>query len=220
MKSFVITLSKIPSSLESATKTQRALSELGMSAELFEGTYGSDAAAQIKTESRTVHGYPEPGTDKYYFKQLRPGVQGCFFSHYRLWQLCVELAEPIMIFEDDVQVYRHYVPVEFSGVLVTCLGAVKRDRYLHYLHNPQGQPQAAEYFNNTLPGACGYAIQPSAAEVLVQTYKSTFLAADNAICSSLVDIKIHNYLIGEANINKKSLTKSLEFWRDFSRNVK
>jgi hypothetical protein len=34
-------------------------------------------------------------------KMLRPGVLGCFYSHYRLWQKCIDLNEPIFIFEDD-----------------------------------------------------------------------------------------------------------------------
>lgn len=216
-QSFIITLSKIPSSLESATKTQLDLANHGMQAELFEGTYGSDAAEQILRENRKVYGYPEPGTDKYYFKQLRPGVQGCFFSHYRLWQKCLNLGDPITIFEDDVIVRRPLIPVTFQHVLVICLGAVKRHRYIQYLENPQGEPHAMAYENNTLPGACGYCITPGAAEKLVKTYEHAFLAADNAISTELVDIKIHNYLVGEANTNKKSLTKSQEFWFNFSK---
>jgi len=39
-------------------------------------------------------------------KLSRPGVIGCFYSHYNLWKRCVELNEPIMIFEDDVKFYR------------------------------------------------------------------------------------------------------------------
>jgi hypothetical protein len=51
-------------------------------------------------------------------KLSRPGVIGCFYSHYNLWKKCVELKEPIMIFEDDVKFYRGYHPVEFDGVLI------------------------------------------------------------------------------------------------------
>ena len=31
----------------------------------------------------------------------RPGVLGCFLSHYTLWNKCIELNEPIGIFEQD-----------------------------------------------------------------------------------------------------------------------
>ena len=32
----------------------------------------------------------------------RSGVRGCFMSHYALWQKCLELKEPIGIFESDI----------------------------------------------------------------------------------------------------------------------
>jgi glycosyl transferase family 25 len=214
-KSYIITLSKISSSAESAGKLQQDLSKIGIAAELFEGTYGSEAIKLIQSEKRFVHGYPVPGNDKYYFKQLRPGVQGCFLSHYRLWKRCLELAEPILIFEDDVIIYRPLIPVEFLDVLVICLGAVKRRRYEHYLYNPSGTASARLYDNATMPGACGYVIKPEAAEKLVKTYENSYLAADNSICQPLVKIQIHNHLIGEANTNKKSLTKSLGFWHQY-----
>ena len=41
-------------------------------------------------------------------KLSRPGVIGCFYSHYALWRKCIDLGEPIMIFEDDVKFYRKY----------------------------------------------------------------------------------------------------------------
>jgi glycosyl transferase family 25 len=214
--SFIIALFDVPSSLESAQKLKADLSDIGIDAQLFAGTTGSDAARLIQQQNRLVHGYAEPSTDRYYQKQLRPGVQGCFFSHYRLWQKCLELAEPIVIFEDDVIIKRPLVPVEFSDVLIVCLGAVKRSRYEHYLANPVGEPQAQIYEHTTMPGACGYIIKPSAAEKLVKTYEKTYIAADNAISVELVDIRIHNYLMGEANTDKQSLTKSSGFWLNFS----
>ena len=35
-------------------------------------------------------------------KQSHPGIIGCFDSHYRLWQKCCQLKEPILIMEDDI----------------------------------------------------------------------------------------------------------------------
>ncbi len=37
-------------------------------------------------------------------KMLSVGEVGCFASHYRLWQACVELGQPIAVLEDDVVV--------------------------------------------------------------------------------------------------------------------
>jgi GR25 family glycosyltransferase involved in LPS biosynthesis len=34
----------------------------------------------------------------------RPGAQGCWISHWRLWNRCVETAQPIVVFEHDAVV--------------------------------------------------------------------------------------------------------------------
>jgi GR25 family glycosyltransferase involved in LPS biosynthesis len=66
-----------------------------------------------------------------------------------------------------------------------------------------------------MPGTTGYLISPQGAKKLLETYKQTFLASDNAMNTLVIDIKIHNYLIGTANIDKKSLTKASKFWKEF-----
>ena len=55
MKNFIICLSKIQASLDTATTLKNQLIELGSEAELFEGTYGNDAMAMMKAEGRTMH---------------------------------------------------------------------------------------------------------------------------------------------------------------------
>lgn len=34
----------------------------------------------------------------------KPGAQGCFMSHFLLWQKCIALNQPIIILEDDAEV--------------------------------------------------------------------------------------------------------------------
>jgi GR25 family glycosyltransferase involved in LPS biosynthesis len=218
-KSFIIHLSKIQSSLDSALNLQEALKSIDIDAELFEGTYGNEAEELIKTENRSVHNISFKGyeiDERGIAKALRPGVIGCFYSHYRLWQKCLELNETICIFEDDVDIVRSLIPVKFDDILITVLGARKNRKYLHYLHKPHGEPHAAEYLNSSMPGTPGYMITPQGADKLLNYYKNTFLPSDNAINKSVVDIKIHSYLIGEANLEKTSLTKSSKFWRAFN----
>ncbi|EAK3946191.1 glycosyltransferase family 25 protein, partial [Campylobacter jejuni] len=36
-------------------------------------------------------------------RELSDGEKACFASHYKLWQECVKLDEPIIILEDDVE---------------------------------------------------------------------------------------------------------------------
>ena len=228
MKSFIICLSKIESSISTAKNLKQQLEQYNMPVELFEGTYGNDAVVIMQQEQRTIHPFgikgpsPLPITaeeiDKQERKLLVPGVIGCFYSHYRLWEKCIELDEPILIFEDDIVLSRPVVPVEFEDVLVVALGhPSKSDQFMSYLTNPQGKPRASDYPRSSMPGCCGYAIRPHAAKKLVDTYVNTFLPADNAINQHHVTIQIHNYIMGIALIKKdgkKSLTRTT-FWSTY-----
>jgi len=217
-KTFIIHLSKIESSLESAIKLQNDLKLIDIDAELFEGTYGSDAEQIFKQENRKIHGINFKGNaidDRGIIKAQRPGVMGCFYSHYRLWKKCVELNDTICIFEDDVNIVRRLEPVEFEDVLVVALGAVKRKKNAHYLENSVGIPRAENYENASMPGTVGYIITPQGATKLLNRYRNTYLASDNAMNQAVIKIQIHSHLIGEANLAKQSLTKTTKFWNSF-----
>lgn len=149
-------------------------------------------------------------------KMSRPGVIGCFYSHYRLWEKCSDLDEPIMIFEDDVKFYRNYLPVEFDEVLVLSLGKTSflKEPYKSYLETPQGPPQALTWKNYSMPGASGYAITPTAARKLVKFYRDFWSPADNAINTSICRIQIHNYIMGRNMLPEEgnvSMTKSKDW---------
>jgi len=221
MKSFIIHLSKIESSLSTALNLKRQLEDFNMPVELFEGTYGNDAVKMMEDEGRILHHLGIKGeinpNDIATLKMMTPGVRGCFYSHYRLWQRCVELNEPIIIWEDDIVLQRPYLPVEWKDVLVIALGhPAKSEKYKHFLENPLGEAKAEFYFQSSMPGCCGYAIKPHAAKKLVKVYSKTFLPADNAINVHHVSIEIHNYIMGKALIKKdgkKSLTRT-NFWKN------
>ena len=222
MKSFIIYLSKIPSSTETALKLKHRLDEFNMPVELFEGTYGTDAVRMMEEENRTWHPFgikgpdvvPDPDAPPSQ-KGNTPGVKGCFYSHYRLWQKCVELNEPIIIWEDDIVLTRPYLPIDWTDVLILALGhPSKTEKYRHYLESPEGDPRPEAYFQSSMPGCCGYALKPHAAKKLIDTYKNTFLPADNAINQHHVIIEIHSHVMGIALIKKdgkKSLTRT-SFW--------
>lgn len=222
MNSYIICLSKIPASLETATNLKNQLKSYYMSAELFEGTYGNDAVKIFEEEGRAIHPFgikgpnaPAPTELESVSKVELPGVKGCFYSHYRLWQKCVDVNEPIIIWEDDIVLVRPYRPIYWKDVLVLSLGhPTKSDRYKHYLESPSGDAAAQEYDRSSMPGCCGYAIKPHAAKKLIDTYSKTYLPADNAINQYHVTIQIHNYIMGTAltkKDGKKSLTRTT-FW--------
>ena len=220
MKNFIISLSKVDTSINTAINLKNQLESYGLQAELFEGTYGHDAVQMMKSEGRTLHPWgikgPASRIDPNDEKLGRPGVKGCFYSHYRLWQKCVELDEPIVIWEDDIVLSRGYQPVEFDEILIVALGhQTKSAGYWHLLENPEGEPAALKWPRSSMPGCCGYAIKPQAAKKLLEVYEKTYLPADNAISLYHVQIQIHNYIMGRALIKsdgKRSLTTHVDFW--------
>lgn len=221
MKNFIICLSKIETSLTTATDLKNQLETYGQNVEFFEGTYGTDAVKMMDNENRVPHPWGIKGPDTAEeTPSLKPkhygaGVQGCFYSHYNLWKKCVELNEPIAIWEDDIILRRNYHPIDWEDVLVLALGHPKKtEKYKHYLEAPEGEPKAQDYYQSSMPGCCGYAIKPHAAKKLLKEFKNTYLAADNAINQHIVRIQIHSHVMGIAQIKKdgkKSLTRTT-FW--------
>ncbi len=225
MKAFIISLSKIESSISSANNVLVKLLEYGFDAVLYEGYYGDVAKKLYDKENRRIatHGIKlsEDNTrnmlDPHEYKKiLRPGVLGCFYSHYSLWKKCIELDEPIFIFEDDVIFERGFHPIDWEDILMVCTGkeAHKHNYYSKFLYNPMGIPKTLPVRNTSLPGAVGYGIKPHAAAKLVETYKEEVLPADTAINQFVVTLEFHSYLMGRAAIEedgKISLT-STKMW--------
>lgn len=229
MKSFIIHLSKIPSSLNTALKVKETLDSFELDNELFEGSYGNEVEKLFKDTNRVCHPHSFKGPTCVYTEEEKnglssPGVMGCFYSHFKLWQKCVELNEPIMVFEDDVLFTRTYYPVEFDDVLITVFGnRTKSAKYYHYLTNPTGEPRAEAYWQASMPGTVGYAIKPNAAKRLVDFYNThnTFLPSDNAMMTMLIKIQVHSHIMGRAmygDDGKKSLVRGKkDFWRTFNK---
>ena len=222
MKAFIINLSKIESSRSTALKVKEALDNFGIENELFEGSYGNETKKLFEQQRRQCYPWGVKGPDRPYSEEEKkglaesPGIQGCFYSHYRLWEKCVELNEPILIFEDDVVFTRTFNPVDWQDVLIVVLGnPQKSEKYSHYLTNPQGEPRAEEYWQSSLPGTPGYAIKPHAAKKLVDTYRNYFLRSDNAVNKHFVKLQIHSHCMGRALVKddgKKSLVRT-SYWR-------
>jgi GR25 family glycosyltransferase involved in LPS biosynthesis len=204
MKSFIIYLSKFEKSVNSANRLKSELESFDIFPELFEGSYGDVTLKKYKEEGRQCHPWTFKGPDillddEYKESLTKPGLIGCFDSHYRLWEKCVELNEPIIIFEDDAQVIRPFQLVEWKEVLSLVFSHGKKmQKYSDLLLSPTGNPKALGYAQSSMPGNAGYAIKPAAAKKLVDTYKNSFLPADNAINQHIVTIEIYSHMLGKA----------------------
>jgi len=217
VKAFVIHLPTLPKEAIQVNGIVEQLLKYGIDAVAFAGVDGTQAQHLVKQNNLqlwpyNVKGSPIDANDVDWGKLSRPGVMGCFLSHYALWEKCVELNEPIMIFEDDVKLYRSWYPVDWDGILILSLGknSPTRDPWKKYLENPEGQPTALEWRNRSMPGTSGYAVKPNAARQLLNTYRGYWTASDNAINCDVCQIQISNYIMGrhmnsdEGNV---SLTK-------------
>lgn len=210
MKSFIIYLSRIENSVNFANNLLQDLKSVGISAELFEGTYGDEAVEIFEKENRKVcnllyKGRPISGSEK-------PGHKGCFYSHYRLWKKCVELNEPIMVFEDDVKLYRGYEETEFQDVLMlsVCTEWKISKPFLSLLEESKEPAKALAYEGECMIGTSGYVIKPHAAKKLLETYSNSYSNVDHCMNQNVIKIEMHSKLMGRSlteQEGKKSLTK-------------
>jgi hypothetical protein len=103
-----------------------------------------------------------------------PGAQGCFLSHYKLWQRCVELDQPIIVLEDDAEVL---------GPMPNII----TDKDLIKLHAPRHMYQHGK-LGSWAPGAFAYWINPSGAQKLIEFSKTVGPRhADKVIGSKVLD---------------------------------
>jgi len=222
MKALIIRLSKISSSAQSSKKVKKQLTKWGLDTMYVEGTYGHLAADIFAQEGRTLHptSFKGNAVDADYIQSsMRPGVMGCFHSHYRCWAYCAKINEPILIFEDDVIFERAFIPVPWEDVLLVATGkrVFENDFYKEKLYTPTGDPAAVAFKGKVMPGAVGYGLTPQGAHKLLGAYEKTFLPADNCMNASVVTLQCHNYLMGRAALDddgKKSLTKS-RMWEKY-----
>jgi len=109
----------------------------------------------------------------------KPGHQGCFLSHFELWQKCVKLDEPVIILEHD-GIFIRDLPEDvldhFDEVLrLDCFQAFVKDydeKVKASLDQPidyYRRPADYEYHSSGgyYVGAYGYIIKPQAAQKLI-----------------------------------------------------
>lgn len=215
MKAFIISLSKIESSITTAKAMIEPLESYGFDVELFEGSYGNEMKKIFKTQGRLFHptDYNENPVSPTR-KTAGPGAMGCFYSHYRLWEKCIELDEPIWVFEDDIEFIRPYYPVDFDEVLITIVGSWKQIFEINPYEEPSIGPTALDFNAPCVPGTPGYAIKPKAAKKLVKHFAKTFTCSDGAMRSSVIKIQRHSHLMGRALVDedgKISLTRKKDW---------
>jgi GR25 family glycosyltransferase involved in LPS biosynthesis len=166
------------------------------------------------------------------FKKNRPGVLGCFFSHYYLWLETLKTNTPTIILEHDGYFIRHVdknILDEFDDVLKLDKLDPFSKNYSSMIENENDQPILVENYvnpsmkkiskigdSNYFRGAYSYILKPSGAGKLISFVKNNgHLPADQQISESILNLKTTSvtvarlhpfYAIGN-NIKEQSLTR-------------
>ncbi|EAI1792124.1 glycosyltransferase family 25 protein [Campylobacter jejuni] len=114
-------------------------------------------------------------------RELSDGEKACFASHYKLWQECMKLDEPVIILEDDVEFSDEFLNngVEYIDKLLKSKYEYIRLCYLFdkrlYFLNENGYYLSFE----KLAGSQGYVLQVSAAKKFLKYAKNWIYAVDD-----------------------------------------
>jgi GR25 family glycosyltransferase involved in LPS biosynthesis len=190
MKSFIIYLPAFKNSVKWAIKAQQSALQHSWEVELYEGFDGR--YSDLKEHDIFMN--PHAGTHKGEKLLGKPGVIGCFLSHYFLWKKSLELNEPICILEHDVTIHKLMPDVKFLDVIKLVSG-------------PKGKQKV--YGGTWWAGAMAYCITPQGANKLVKFVNTEgALPADWMLCTSIIDLKFDN------SNSVSYVTDSFKFTRD------
>jgi GR25 family glycosyltransferase involved in LPS biosynthesis len=147
----------------------------GINAEYFEAINGKDAERHYN-----LTGVPRPAKA---LKKGRIGVLGCFFSHYYLWQTCIQQDIPYLILEHDGYMIREIpnnICNQFTDVLKLDRCDPFSSTYNDVIEEEKSKPFSIEKYVNPSPkaihkigtgnyfkGAYSYIIKPSGARKLI-----------------------------------------------------
>ncbi len=186
--SYIIRLENFENSREWAEHAYNTGSTQGWNLKFFEGVDGRIS----KFEDHNISIYNHKKCNRY---MERPGTRGCFLSHWKLWNLCVDENMPMAIFEHDVEFYQPIGDIEFQDV-------IKFEGFKVTKPIPPGQ---------WWEGARAYAITPQGAKKILSWIKEHgAMPADWMLCDGIVDIVFdHNNKVGVRQ-NQFSFTKDLQ----------
>ena len=188
MKSYIIYLPQFETSTQWANHALATGLDHGWDVELFVGVDGRTVDGDLwNTTGININ----QTNAKCHDMMQRPGVRGCFLSHYALWKLCVELNEPIGIFEHDVEFCKPEPTVKFDHLLKLEGFNLKKPR-------PAGQ---------WYEGARAYILKPIGAQRLVEwVHANGAMAADVCIGLNVLDITLYDeniVQIAQTHANKQ-----------------
>jgi GR25 family glycosyltransferase involved in LPS biosynthesis len=99
IKAFVIRKPNDELSEKLSTECVESAKKFGIFAEKVDGVYSNHDEIIKEKNLKFFEKMKE-------HRKNSPGIKGCFLSHYQLWEHCISLNEPIIIFEHDALMIR------------------------------------------------------------------------------------------------------------------
>lgn len=207
MKTYIIYLPDILHTRNAAMNCWSSCSEHGIDAELYEG-YLPSAADKFLSE-RGMKPFSD-GHKLYEIKNSKPGVRGCFVSHYTLWEKCAAGDSDFMILEHDAKVVNDLQHYEFDDILHLDAWRFQED--------PVMEGETVQDYDrikkghNIFEGTYGYIVKPHAARKLIECANKQGWTASDMSISSRADIKLQHSCPRVVTVtDRKSLTSDRNF---------
>lgn len=101
-----------------------------------------------------------------YARPLSNSQIGCFASHYELWKKCIELDQPILVLEDDIELASN-----FDALIQFAAQKIERYRYIRLwgvFERPSSQVEdGIKLYHRGPSGTQGYMLSPAAAQKFI-----------------------------------------------------
>lgn len=158
--------------------TSSRLKELGVPFERFEAVDGRVNPHPLFAR------YDDKLREKYRRRVLSGGELGCFASHFKLWEKCVELNQPIVVMEDDIIIKDTYPEaleiaeknqeklsyLRFAGITLKGRPFKKLEK--------QGSFDLVDHIRGPAGTQCYY-LTPKAAKIFIDNAAVWYLAVDD-----------------------------------------
>ena len=225
LPAYIIYNSPVAATKTYAEKLKVECVKYGFDAELFDGIWKTEAESFLQERGiilnkqwvKDSEWYQERNQVKDLLEAFETtGHQGCFASHYLLWEKCIKLDIPICIFEYDVQIMRQ-LPVDilnrFTDAIEIC-ATLKSKEYKRgkvKINIPTTTNETKEisvdedslrvielefeYIDYPYPhfsrsGSSGYIIKPAGAKKLIRTaIEKGYLGTDTFLNRDWIDYK-------------------------------
>ena len=152
-KTFVIAIKDHPVSESQLRDCLESAKKFKWKAEVFWGVNGTTITQETWINEGLFPRLDKPTMGK-------PGVQGCFLSHYTLWKRCIELNEPIIILEHDAIIQQQWNALDLTDSIIKL--------HRHYSEkNKRSDPDSGFWSKS----GHAYCLSPSHAKTLIKFVK-------------------------------------------------